>query len=268
MSSRRRWTIFGTIFVVAIVAIAAVVVFLLLDNGTPSPANARVSVQEIINKVETDRRRETAAPISNFLPAQVGQDLMPGDGVKTFPDSEARVDILVNEFLRITRTTPNTVWRLGQFALDQTTIIELEQGKMFLLDEGFAAGENPVKVVTPAGTASPRGTWMSVGYDPKTGVTEVQCFRGTCELENDLGVQLLTDEQKSTVTAETKPTEPIFLAPVERQIFVELPEAKRGEVPIPTPSPTDTPQPAPTEEPTSVPTATPTVVPTLAPTAT
>ena len=43
--------------------------------------------------------------------------MLPGDGVKTFVESEARVDIRVQEFLRITRATPDTIWRLGQFGV-------------------------------------------------------------------------------------------------------------------------------------------------------
>ena len=72
-----------------------------------------------------------------FASAQIGQHLLPGDVVKTFLESEARVDIWVREFLRITRTTPDTIWRLGQFSLDQDTIIELDHGKIFLFDDGF-----------------------------------------------------------------------------------------------------------------------------------
>ena len=45
------------------------------------------------------------------------EELLPGDDVKTFVESEARVDIRIQEFLRITRTTPDTIWRLGQFGV-------------------------------------------------------------------------------------------------------------------------------------------------------
>ena len=138
------------------------------------------------------------------------------------------------------------------------------------MDRGDEDSPFPVQVVTPAGTGSPRGTWMSVSYDPTTATVEVECFRGTCQLENPLGTQLLKDQQKSGATVETPPTEPLYLDPVEVQDFQGLPEAESGEIPIPpleavlptvTPTPTTTPEPtstkSPTPEPTPEPTATP-----------
>ena len=257
-------------------SVVGVAVVVLVFDGRPGGREAQeayITVEEVINRVETARSSEAGGDISRFLPARVGQNLSPGDGIMTFRDSQSRVDIRIQEFLRIVRTTPNSVWRLGQFALDQDVIIELDQGKIFLLDEGDQADSRPVKVVTPVGTASPRGTWMSVGYDPDSGVAEVKCFRGICELENDLGIQVLTDEQKSTVTEKTPPTEPVYLTPEESFEFKELPEAKNGEVEIPTPQfipPTVTPSPTPTEPPTPTPTPTPlpTATPTPMPTAT
>jgi hypothetical protein len=38
---------------------------------------------------------------------------------------------------------------------------------------------------------------MSLSYDPVLKVTELQCFRGSCLLENDLGSEILFDEQKN-----------------------------------------------------------------------
>ncbi len=102
------------------------------------------------------------------MAAQVGQELVPGDGVLTFPNSQARIDITLAELLRVVRTTPDTLWRLGEFEENLDAIIELDQGKIFLLDSGADGSALPVRVVTPAGTGSPRGTWMNVAYDPET----------------------------------------------------------------------------------------------------
>ena len=142
----------------------------------------------------------------------------------------------------------------------------MTQGKIFLIDEGTEEGIGPIEVVTPAGTASPRGTWMSVEYDPDEGVTEVQCFRGLCELENDLGKQVLTDEEKSTATAETAPAVPELMEPEEKLEFVELPEVKSGEVVVPTPEVVPpSPTPAATATAIPLPTATQAPTPTAAP---
>ena len=252
---------------VTVVVLAVAAVFLIRAGRGAETQQASIHVEEIINQVETARPRE--AETTEFLPAQAGQTLLPGDGVKTSSGSEARVDIVIQKFLRIVRTTPNTVWRLGQFALEHDTVIELDQGKSFILDNGLGAGFPPVPIVTPAGTASPRGTWMSVAYDPETGVAEVQCFRGTCELANDLGSQMLTDEQSSVATARAAPSEPVYLSQGEIDAFTGLPEAQRGEIAVPAPTltpPTRTPMPTPTPEPSPTPTPTPEPSPTPTPT--
>ena len=149
----------------------------------------------------------------SFFPASVGEKLISGDGVKTYHESEARVDISFNSASgavssRITRTTPNTIWRLGNFAVGDTT--------------GEAA--RPIKIVTPAGTASPRSTWLSVQYDAKKGVIEVQCFRGICELENGFGKQIMTDEEKSAATAKSAPSIPVLMTKSELIDFAGLPK--------------------------------------------
>ncbi len=146
---------------------------------------AQITVKEIVNDVETSRPGSLAVPETGFNQAQVGQSLLTGDLVKTNSNSEARVDITIRDFTRITRTTPNTMWRLGSFAEDEGAVIELDQGKVFLFDDGDGQADWHTDVVTPAGRASPRGTWLSVSYDPDTGITEVQCFRGSCELSNE-----------------------------------------------------------------------------------
>ena len=273
MSARRRLTlaIVGTAAVGIIAAVVAVLVFVVFGNGDADqePEAARITVEEVINRVETDKRRELGAAEEQFLPAQVGEDLSPGDGVKTFRESEARVDIVIRDLTRITRSTPNTIWRLGQFAVEANTIIELTQGKIFLIDQGAQEGLRPVEVVTPAGTASPRGTWMSVEYNPDQDVIEVQCFRGVCKLQNQLGTQVLTDEEKSTATTQTAPVEPELMDQVDKRAFIELPEAESGEVVVPTPEVVP-PTPAPTSPPTAtaIPAPTATLAPSPEPTST
>ena len=91
-------------------------------GGEPQPERAEISMVEVINQVETGRPREDDER-QNFLSAQVGENLILGDGIKTFGASEARVDISLRTSTRVTRTIPNTLWRLGQFGLDEETII-------------------------------------------------------------------------------------------------------------------------------------------------
>ena len=162
----------------AAVVVAVVAIVVVYAGGSP-PIPAQITVQEVINQVETDRPRGIIPVAESYLPAVVGQELLPGDGLMTYADSEARVDITIADYTRVSRTKPNTVWRLGQFSLQEETIIELDQGRIFLFDDVADPTGRPFKVVTPAGTASPRGTWMSFTYDPVEQVAELQCFRGT-----------------------------------------------------------------------------------------
>ena len=139
--------------------------------------------------------------------------MFPGDGLQTFDGSQATVDISVGEFVRVSRTKPVTVWRLGQFSVDDETIIELDQGTIFLFYDSEGPSPKPLKV------------------------TGLQCFRGSCLLENNLGLELLFDEQKTATTMQSPPRKSIVMSKTETQVFVALPEAVSGEVAIPTPEP-------------------------------
>jgi len=107
--------------------VAAVILVVVLAGGSPTVA-AEITVANVINRVETDQSRGAGPVAEHFLPAVVGQLLLPGDGVRTFMDSEARVDIRFHDYTKVSRTKPNTLWRLGQFALEYETIIELSGG--------------------------------------------------------------------------------------------------------------------------------------------
>jgi len=196
--------------------------------------SAQISVIEIVNQVEVQRPGNSGLLEAAFGPAYVGQELWPGDLVITNKSSEARVDITIREFTRITRTMPNTVWRLGSFAEDKGAVIELDQGTIFLFDNGDGRQQNwHINVVTPAGNAAPRGTWLSVSHDPETGITEVQCFRGECELENELGKVILKEEQKSNLSATRVPEIPVILDDEDKSRFFALPEVETGEMEVP-----------------------------------
>jgi hypothetical protein len=225
--------------IVVAALIIALTVFLLTRGGDGVEAeDASITLTEILNKVETDVGDE------QFALASVGQALETGDGVKTFPDSQARVDLAVRDFKRVVRTTPNTVWRLGQFGVDKDTIIEMDSGKVFMWDSGEADGSPAVKVQTPAGVAAVRGTWMSVTFDDASGLLELDCYRGSCELSNDLGSTLLTDQQKSQTTATTVPTPAVPMEQSELDEWKQLPEVLRGALIIPEVAGTATPSPS------------------------
>ena len=230
-TGRRKLLSTGLLAIAGILA-AVISVWAVQSGGGPA-FTAGITVAKIVNRVETDRPGRSGSMTEQFLPAVIGQGLLPGDGVRTYVNSEARVDIKIQGHTRVSRTRPNTIWRLGQFSLEEGTIIELDEGKIFLFDDAAGPAGQPLKIVTPAGTASPRGTWMSFSYDPISEVAELQCFRGSCLLENEFGSQLVRDEQKSSITRLAPPVAPVEMEPEETQEFLELPEALTGEVIIP-----------------------------------
>ena len=221
------------IFAGLLFAALAVIASACGGGGDLDGSTTQITVEEIINDVETDRPRESGAGDSDFQAAALGQDLISGDSLKTFRDSEARVDVIIQGRVRVIRSKPGTIWRLGRFSIDQGTIFELEQGKLFIIDEGFGEDLPDLEVVTPIGAAAARGTWLSVQYDADSGTLEAKCFREPCELSNALGTVVLTDEQKSTLTAQTAPTGPVTMDESDLQVFLDLPEARSGEIPIP-----------------------------------
>ena len=220
---RKRPMVFRLGVPIFLLSLALIPLFVVLvnDNKKTEPIKARITVEEIVNRVETNIRRD-AHQRPAFSPAEIGQVLLPGDGVKTFPGSEARVDITIGALTRITRTRPNTLWRIGQFGIDNGTIIELTQGEIFLIEDTSGQKLPPVKIVTPAGTASPRGTWMSVAYDPERGVAELRCYQGECAIQNAAGTQWLTGGQKNTTTGQSPPATPQSMTQVDMLEFVQL----------------------------------------------
>lgn len=160
------------------------------SNAGPIPYDRpTITLEEIVNSVEVRLTESTGNGSANLIPAEIGFRLFPGDGIITHVRSEAKAEIVVQNTTRYMRTTPNTFWRVGDYGKgDEGTVIELDGGTVYIFDEETPEGRPPLKIITPAGTATARGTWMSVHYDPEKGTAKLQCFRGSCELENEHGV--------------------------------------------------------------------------------
>ena len=159
MRLKNRLTLLGIGFGVAMMALAAC-------GGGPQPNRAQtqdatVTVQEIVNRVEVNSLGSETNELA-FVDLQLGQSLTTGNLVKTHENSSARVDISIQDFTRVSRTGSKTIWQFGQFALNGEAIIELQEGKIFVFDEDNGKENWPLHIVTPAGTASARGTWMAV----------------------------------------------------------------------------------------------------------
>ena len=84
-----------------------------------------ITVREITNLVQSQLARDQDAASPEFVRAMVGQELLPGDGIKTFQNSEARVDILVGGFTRINRTTIKDLFSLRTFLIARVRVSSL-----------------------------------------------------------------------------------------------------------------------------------------------
>ena len=91
-----------TLIVLGITAIAVLMSACGGGEATPVPESARVTMEEVINQVETDRPRGPETGPGIFAEALIGQDLIVGDAVKTFVDSEP--DLLVGPGLVVPDT--------------------------------------------------------------------------------------------------------------------------------------------------------------------
>ncbi|NQW24482.1 MAG: FecR domain-containing protein [SAR202 cluster bacterium] len=210
----------------------AILLALVACGSEAQTPEAIVTVQEIVNRVEVNGlNTETEEP--TFVELELGQFLQTGNLVKTHENSSARVDISMQNFTRVSRTAPNTVWKLGRFALNGEAVIELTEGKIFVFDEDDGEEHWPLHIETPAGTASARGTWMAVEVNAETGAVAVQCLRGICEMENELGYQVFTNEQTVVATVDTVPTDPVAMKPEQVEEFHALPEVLTEEVAMP-----------------------------------
>ena len=228
MRLKNRLIIIGIWLGAATMAVAAC-------GGEPDRAQnqeATVTVQEIVNRVEVNTLHSETNELA-FVDLQLGQSLQTGNLVKTHENSSARVDISVQNFTRVSRTAPKTVWRLGRYALNGEMVIELQAGKIFVFDEDNGQENWPLHIVTPAGVASARGTWMAVEFDPESGTVEVECLRGLCELENEHGYQAFTNAQAVVASAVSGPTQPASMKQEGIEAFQNLPEVLAGKHSIP-----------------------------------
>ncbi|MCH8870345.1 MAG: hypothetical protein IIC85_11590, partial [Chloroflexi bacterium] len=155
---------------IGLAAIAMYTFAMALDGSDDSVSVASITIEEIVNRVEVNSAFHTISTGDrDFDEAYIGMRLQAGDGVRTFPDSEARVDISIGDTVRFLRTAPNTLWRIGTFVAEDGVVIELEGGRILVFDEKTPDGRPPLRIITSAGTATARGTWMSVEVDPISG---------------------------------------------------------------------------------------------------
>ncbi len=211
---------------------------------TPEPTETAVPAREaMVSEIENDVFARTSS-IEEFIPASVGMGIFPSGGVETGIDGRARLNLLPEE--TIVRVGPNSSFTIPDIAEENgepKTTIELFFGKIYILLNGGSLDVN-----TPTGTASVRGSLLSVEYDPEKNIIEASCLEGHCALENEAGevVELITGES-SYIQDSLSPIPPERIDREEIQEWLDgIPELKDFLEELPNPE--DFPEPRPLED--------------------
>jgi hypothetical protein len=142
---------------------------------TPTrPADA-ATLSEIVNLVEA------ASPDqSEFARVAEGFVLNQGGQVKTGNESRVRLDMTSGAILRLGQNSLFKMEELRPGNEGPLVRLKLEFGKLWISLSGGA-----VEVETPVGSASVRGSFGVVEYDPSLDVLTLSCLEGRCNAEND-----------------------------------------------------------------------------------
>jgi len=158
-------------------------------QATPE-ASAYARVSEVENR--TDIRPD---PASDFAPATPGDRLEEGGAIRTQEASRARLDMHPDG--TIIRVGPSTIFTLEQQTpspAGSSIRLNLLNGDLWIVLLGGS-----LQVDTESGSASVRGSLMSVSYDARSGRLKVTCLEGHCRLESELGSVELVGGQVSEV---------------------------------------------------------------------
>jgi hypothetical protein len=147
---------------------------------------------EVENTVEM-RQKNGDAPV----PAEAGKILYPGGSAQSGADGRARIDLFPEG--TIIRLAPNSQFILEEFSTDihtPQTKLRLLAGEIWIILSG---GE--LETATSYGTASVRGSMMSVRFSPTEDGMLVTCLEGHCALENEAGKTELSEGFSSRIAA-------------------------------------------------------------------
>lgn len=130
---------------------------------------------------------------SDFSPASVGMTLQQNGSIRTGDDGRVRMDLSTGTIIRVAPSSLFTLVPSQSANGAQSSQFNLDLGSIFIILNGGQAN-----VSTPSGTASVRGSYLSVFLDPTTGEVIITCLEGHCSAGNDAGsVDLTTGEMTS-----------------------------------------------------------------------
>jgi hypothetical protein len=156
------------------------------DNGAAAPTAAAASgrtaqISELKNAVEARQTAETA-----YQPAQEGEQILTGGAVKTGDEARVRIDTSEGSIIRVAANTEFTLRELSPTDDNPVTRLTLEAGKVWVWVTK-ALGAGTFEIETPTGTATVRGSLMSVEHDRGAGRTLITCLEGQCRLGDAAG---------------------------------------------------------------------------------
>ncbi len=170
-------------------------------SQTPTPSPRTAAIAEVTNSVDSRSSSESA-----WGQAIVGQTLPVGGEVRTGPDGESRLDLSPDTVVRIGPDTHFTVADLSGSDEQPNTLLNLISGELWvILNSALNGGSFDVE--TPVGSASVRGSYLSVDYDATSDSLIVSCLEGQCRLRNDFGIIDLLAEQETFITRRGLPPE-------------------------------------------------------------
>ncbi|MBN1305413.1 MAG: FecR domain-containing protein [Anaerolineales bacterium] len=161
--------------------------------AAPTPTKKPQRVAEF-SEIEADVQARQVDETS-FSQANPGQQLTSGGQARTGDPGKTRLDILPEG--TIVRLGPDTQFEMIEMNEDTQnplSRLKLLAGQLWIILNG---GE--LSVETELGTASVRGSYMGVRFDPRQETLLVTCLEGSCNLSSPAGSLELTDYQAAEV---------------------------------------------------------------------
>lgn len=213
--------------------------------ATPTSSESRTAALADLKNTVQSRQTDSA----DWQAASEGELLKVGGGVKTGEDSRARVNISDGTIVRLAAQSEFGLAGLSPAVADPVTKFTLVVGKVWIA-VAKALGGGSFEVETPVGSASVRGSFMSVQFGATRGQMIASCLEGKCRLTAVSGkfTDLNAGEQSGIPAygADPSPAKPIDIVQIQ-QWGAEFPEASQYVATItPGPEPTATPMDTPT----------------------
>lgn len=154
-------------------------------------------ISELKNEVEARTTSEAAYQV-----AAEGEQILAGGGVKTGDEARVRIDTSEGSIIRVAANTEFTLMEFSPQADDPVTKLQLEAGKIWIWVTK-ALGSGAFEIETPGGTATVRGSLMSIQFDRDTRRTLITCLEGQCRLGDRAGnFTDLTEGQQTEIPGE------------------------------------------------------------------